>query len=295
VTSRARDDRPAISLVVCTRDRAAVLPRALGALARLSPAVTAEVVLVDNASRDDTPRLLGAFERASAIPCRVISEARPGKSFALNLGWRQARGGVIAFTDDDCSPRPDYLDRMAALFEDPALGFVGGRVLRDDPRDLPTAIRESPVAEDFPPRSFIGPGTMHGANFAFRREVLETIGGFDEVLGAGTPFACEDCDVLLRASTAGFRGMYHPAPTVSHHHGRRGEVDRLRIDEVYLRGRGAFFVKHLARSPSRARTLRMWFRNARYYGFGSVPAEIASGLRYLAAARRAADRRARDA
>ena len=99
------------------------------------------------------------------------------------------------------------LDRIVGCFEEASLGFVGGRVLLFDPTDFPITIQELDHRVEIEPCAFVPAGLIHGANFAFRREVLEAIGGFDPGFGAGTPgFACEDVDAVARAAAAGWWG-----------------------------------------------------------------------------------------
>ena len=278
---------PGLSLVVCTRDRAARLPAALDALERLEPADRLELVLVDNGSTDDTPRLLEAFRARAPDRRAVVREERPGLGRARNAGWRAARGAIVAFTDDDCYPERDFVDAMIAAFDPPDVGFVAGRVLLFDPGDAPIGIRTDAEPVRYPPRRVFEPGEIHGANFAFRRAVLEAIGGFDELTGAGTPYPVEDIDAVMRASQAGFGGAYDPRPTVLHHHGRRTEEAVRSVRRQYRRGRGAYFAKFLARPGHRARLLALWWYGLSYWGFAGVPLELRSGIAYLKDARRA--------
>ena len=95
---------------------------------------------------------------------------------------------------------------------------------------------------------------------AFRRAVLESIGGFDVELGVGSPTkAAEDTDLVFRASWAGFAGEYLPRITVRHHHGRRTPADGAAIDAAYDVGRGAFYCKHLRSRGTRQLILRNWY------------------------------------
>jgi GT2 family glycosyltransferase len=79
---------------------------------------------------------------------------------------------------------------------------------------------------------------------AFRREVLDEIGGFDPLLGAGQPLSAEDTDALNRAAAVGWDGLYVPDIVVSHHHGRKSD-DAAKLQVDYAKGRGALLVKML--------------------------------------------------
>ena len=278
----AGDVPPAISLVVCTRDRGARLEPALAALARLACRRPWELVLVDNGSRDDTRARLDAFAAPAPIAARVVSEPRPGLGRARNAGVLASRGAVVAFTDDDCYPAPDYLDAVLAVFDDPAVGYMGGRITLHDRTDDPVTTRDVAVATPLPAGSFVPAGLIQGANMAARREVLTAVGLFDPELGAGTPFCNEDVDFAARASAAGYAGGYFPGPCVAHHHRRRspGAVGRLRAD--YDRGRGAYYAKQLLDGPARGAYARALYWSLR--GVPTPPAvrELAGALRYAA-------------
>lgn len=272
---------PVVSLVVNTRDRGRVLGRALESFDRLRCAEPWEMVLVDNGSSDETPALLEAFRARSTVPCTVLREERRGSSCAKNTGWREARGSIVCFTDDDCYPSADFLDQMLLAFSDPEVGFVAGRLLLYDPTDLPTGIKPETEGRCYPPGYAFPPGELHGANFAFRRPVLEAIGGFDEMTGAGTPWPFEDIDAVMRASLLGFAGCYDPRPTVYHHHRRRDLRTLHAVERSYARGRGAYFLKFLLQPGPRLNLLKRWVGCVRYHGLGWLPLELVAGSSYL--------------
>jgi cellulose synthase/poly-beta-1,6-N-acetylglucosamine synthase-like glycosyltransferase len=87
-----------------------------------------------------------------------------------------------------------------------------------------------------------------GANMAFRRQVLIDIGGFDPLLGPGSPFNAisEDLDVCGRASAIGWMGQYRPEVIVRHHHERKAR-DVARMAKYYSLGIGAYHMKLLLR------------------------------------------------
>jgi glycosyltransferase involved in cell wall biosynthesis len=149
-----------LSVIICTRNRARQLAAALNSLDCLSTRREWEVVVVDNASTDDTAEVIrqAAF-RQSRI--RYAREERIGLGAARNCGWRQARGRLLAFTDDDCYLTPSYVDAVIHVFEEhPQIGFVGGRILLFDPEDLPLAIDLRLDAVDIAPRKFVPAGAV---------------------------------------------------------------------------------------------------------------------------------------
>jgi glycosyltransferase involved in cell wall biosynthesis len=276
------------SLIVCTRNRADRLAVFLDRLSDIAGIDRWELVLVDNASTDETPRALAEFATETPLSVTLACEPDPGLGRARNAGILAARGAILAFTDDDCYPQEDYLAKIERAFEDPVLGFVGGRVLLYDPEDAPVTIQTSTDPSDILPGSYVVPGLIHGANMAFRRAVIDEVGPFDPELGAGTPFAGEDVDLQMRASAANWRGRYLPEAVVYHHHGRRDPADVDRLMRFYDAGRGAYFMKFLLRRDTRPLFVKRWWWwiDIRQHPGRSLR-EVKGALHYLLARARA--------
>jgi glycosyltransferase involved in cell wall biosynthesis len=256
---------PRLSLVICTRNRVAQLAPTLESVARIQCARPWELIVVDNGSSDGTGSLLDDFGRAFGATVHVAREAVPGLGRARNAGLAIATGEIVAFTDDDCYPAPDWLERIHECFDESGdLGFLGGRILLHDPTDEPVTILTSPRRMEFPARSFLRPGWVQGANMAFRRDALESVGGFDPHLGAGTPFACEDIDAAARTCAEGWSGAYDPRPLVHHHHRRKNREEVVALHRSYGYARGAYYAKCLSNPVLRAACgrycLRKWLR-----------------------------------
>lgn len=228
-----------VAVVVCTRDRPALLAGGLEALrAALRP--SDEAVVVDSASVGGEPRAV-----AERLGFRVVRCDRPGLSRARNVGVAATSAPLVAFTDDDCRPRADWPAVVERAFADPRVALVTGRVLAGGQgAGARLSTRSGDVSHRFtgPTR----PGLVgHGANMALRRTVLESIGGFDELLGAGGPLrAADDWDVFWRVLRAGFEAVYEPASVVTHDQWRpRDATNRVRYG--YALGAGALGMKAL--------------------------------------------------
>jgi GT2 family glycosyltransferase len=203
------------------------------------------LVVVDNGSTDNTREVILAAERTLPVAVRYIHEPTPGLGYAHNAGVRATQAEILAFTDDDCYPEPDYLTSVAECFaEDARLGFLGGKILIHDPDDCADTLQLSDTRIDFPSPSFIPPGVIQGANFSCRREAVVGVGGFDPWFGPGAYFNAEEVELLARLSAAGWSGAYDPRPTISHHHGRKA-ADMAKILRSYNRGIGAYYAKSL--------------------------------------------------
>jgi glycosyltransferase involved in cell wall biosynthesis len=233
-----------VSLIIGTRDRSQQLARFLESVRRLKFERRWEFIIVDNGSVDKTAALVRDFIAAASIPVAYVFEPRPGLGNAHNAGLKIARGEILAFTDDDCYPAPDFLCRIWSGFEDVTLGYITGRIMLHDSTDYPITINESTTSLTIPARSFIQPGDVQGANMAFRASVLRDIDGFDPLFGPGSLFNSEDLDVAARASALGWRGEYRPEVVVSHHHGRKKSDIRPLLRSYYI-GNGAYRMKLL--------------------------------------------------
>jgi glycosyltransferase involved in cell wall biosynthesis len=247
------------SLVLCTRNRAAFLPTALDACARMVSSRRWELVIVNNGSTDETANVIDDFIAKGLIDVRVVFESQPGLARARNAGWTASRGAVVAFTDDDCYPAVDYVDEICRCMQERSLDYIGGRVLLHDPEDMPVTIQLRDTPLGIAPRSFVPTGLIHGANMAAKRDVLERVNGFDELLGAGTPFPSEDVEFLSQAAAAGFAGGYDPRPTVSHHHRRRTMEQVIKLWKSYDFGRGAYYMACLLDARRRPQALKRWY------------------------------------
>ncbi|MEP7065321.1 MAG: glycosyltransferase [Gemmatimonadota bacterium] len=273
-------DAPLLSLIVCTRNRGERLDAFFGAIGRMRAHTPWELVVVDNGSTDDTPARLRALASSVDVHVAVASEPRAGLGRARNAGVRAARGTLLAFTDDDCYPAPDFVDRVVDALACSDLSYVGGRILLYDAEDHPITIRVDTAAIPIPASTVVPTGLVQGANMAFRREVLERIGGFDDALGPGTPFCNDDVDAVARASAAGFSGSYVPEPVVHHHHGRRDPASIAALWRSYDHGRGAYYAKCIFDLPTRWPVARHWWQTIGVQQFGATLREIHGAFDY---------------
>ncbi|MDQ1696567.1 MAG: hypothetical protein QOJ03_1920, partial [Frankiaceae bacterium] len=225
-----------VSVVVCSRDRAAFLREALAVVnAALRP--QDELVVVDSASTDAEVAVVAAESGA-----RVLRAAAPGLGRARNLGWHAATRPLVAFTDDDCAPHPDWTAQVEAAFTDDAVGYAFGQVVGGEGEGEPLSLAHSTQARRVEPHERAD-GLGHGANMACRRVALVEVGGFDDELGAGARFpAAEDSDLVLRLQRAGWVGVFRPESVVAHHRWR-DRLPALRIMYRYGVGAGAAAAK----------------------------------------------------
>lgn len=237
-----------ISLVICTYNRSHKLETLLRSLERLDLAgdFTCEVIVIDNNSIDGTRDVVKEISKASPLVIKYAFEPKQGLGHARNRGITEARGDVLAFTDDDCIPATNWIRVIAAKFSsEPSLAGIGGRVELYDESDRPVTIRRTgEIAEPQSVHQLFS--LLAGCNIAFRRHVFEEIGPFDPVFGAGTKIAAaEDSDFLYRAHKKGLKIRYYPDVLVYHNHGRKTDAEVNALHRGYGCGRGAFYCKHI--------------------------------------------------
>jgi cellulose synthase/poly-beta-1,6-N-acetylglucosamine synthase-like glycosyltransferase len=195
-----------VSVVIPALNEAVNLSRGLPVIrAQLLP--RDELIVADNGSADDTALV------ASSLGACVVREPVRGRSHARNAGMRQARGEIVVFVDADCLPTPGWLASMMAPFADPTVGAVAG--------EIDTLEMETPLGQYLASKGHLSQAAnfQHGflpaagsGNVAYRRTVLNQIGGFDETLYAG-----HDADLSWRMQIeTGFRLMVAPRAIVRH-------------------------------------------------------------------------------
>ncbi len=214
-------------------------------LANDHPAFT--LTVVDQSTTDATKEtILAMAERDPRLA--YVHLDRPGLSRAYNTGIEGTTAPIIAFTDDDCLVPFDWLRRIEAAFGDEALGdLLYGQVI-EKPED-------GTIGSVTPELQFAKPERLSkkdgfrvigmGANFAARRRLFDSIGGFDEVLGGGGPLrSSQDFDLAYRTYRAGSVILLRPEVTLLHD-GRREPEDWPAVLRNYGIGDGAFYSKHV--------------------------------------------------
>lgn len=232
---------PAVSVVVCTRDR----PRRLAALIASLRAQTLdpgrfEVVVVDDGSHDETPALLQREQADGGLQLRVISGRQAGIADARNLGWRAAAAPIIAFTDDDCEVSSEWLEEGLRACERCPDAIVQGRTV-----PMPRELHRRGVFSRTQDIEHLGP-FFQTCNIFYPARVLECAGGFaDQFRRAG-----EDTDLAWRALEAGAPARFAPRALACHAVEDLGPIEHLRLT---LRWSDA--VANLARHPALRRQL----------------------------------------
>ncbi|MBC7287162.1 MAG: glycosyltransferase [Armatimonadetes bacterium] len=234
----AHSEAPAaVSVVIPTYRRPQRLIACLDGLARQNRPPD-QIVCVVRDEDAETQEAVQEWKRrnpqlAQCLTVAVVSQ--PGQIPAMNAGLAAAKGDVVAFTDDDCVPRPEWISRMLAHYADRSVGGVGGRdVIHYGDRIVEGDVRVvgryqwfgRPIGNHH--LSLIGcrpadVDILKGANMSFRKKLMRP---FDEALQMGSA-QCNDLDMSLHVRRQGYRLVYDPAVVVDHFPAQRfGESTR---------------------------------------------------------------------
>ena len=258
-----------ISVIVCTYNRCEILRTFLEELNKLQylPDSEYEIIIVDNNSNDQTRVAVENYIRSGRENVRYIFEGRQGKTFALNTGIREAKGRIIAFTDDDVIIDKEWLSSIRKAVEaNPDCKAFAGKVIALWPDNIPAW-----VAKEGQFRNTGGAVVEHdlgdgeksysqedaqrgmgpvGANMFFVRDIFEKYGGFNEnlnLLVKKIPML-EDTDFCIRLLKKNEKILYAPSVTVYH------PVYDDRLTKKYFRkisfktGRAKYIQHNLQRS-----------------------------------------------
>ncbi|MGH2626048.1 MAG: glycosyltransferase family 2 protein, partial [Anaerolineales bacterium] len=205
-----------------------------------------EVVVVDQSTGTETRDALDFL--AGDLRLRYLHSDRVGLSAAYNTGIAATSASLIAFTDDDCIAPPDWASSVLTAFSsNPDADLLYGQVTAATEVDSTAGV--IPTLEFTQRRRLSDHHGFEvfgmGANFAARRSLFESLGGFDEVLGGGGPLrSSQDFDLQFRAYRHGVVCLLEPSVTVVHyglreHHRWPGTLT------AYGVGDGGFYMKHV--------------------------------------------------
>lgn len=260
-------DPPLASVIICTRDHPDTLRRTLRAVAQQQYAHF-EIVAVDNAPRTTATADMIHHEFGHVPNLRYILESQPGLSIARNRGIAEARGSIIAFTDDDTVPNPQWLTSLvsgfAAADKVACVTGLAFPLALDTPTQFwfeefggfnkgyaQRVFRPIDRHPDAPLYPYTAGRFGTGANMAFTSSFLREMGGFDPALGAGSlTGGGEDLDAFFQVITRGYNLVYEPDAVLYHEH--RREYSAL-CKQIYDAGRGltAYLAKVTAQDKAR--------------------------------------------
>ena len=244
-----------VSVIMSTYNRADFLPAALTALAAQDCRARFEVIVIDNASTDDTPTVLEQWCRKD-LKFRAAREPRLGLSWGKNAGIRLARAPLLLFTDDDMLADPHWIQSYCEFFSRRRNGMMlaGGPYI-PIPHDLgkwPSWFDE-PALADVALLHYHRERALHkmewvwGGNMAVPAQLFDQLGPWDVTVGRkgderGT---FEDTEFQDRVRGAGGTVWFCPDAVVQHRVPRQMVTPRRVSATAFSRGRNAVWMKNL--------------------------------------------------
>ncbi len=203
------------TIQLCTYNRAPLLSRVLDAcFEQTVPSDAYEVVLVDDGSRDETPRVIEEARRRATCAFTVVSQRNAGLARARNAGLARAAGERIIFIDDDVLPIPAFVAEHLRSHRRSPEAIVRGAVINTESFDrLPTPT--------WSVRNYSG-NYFWTSNVSAPLATLRRIGAFSE---AFREYGWEDIELGLRLRAAGVRGLFNRYAVAFHYKPRARAQD----------------------------------------------------------------------
>jgi glycosyltransferase involved in cell wall biosynthesis len=244
-TDNSMDESILISVVIPTVGRRLSIIETVESILRNDYA-DREVIVVDQSGDGFAEECLRSYVEAAQV--RYLRAPQHGVAFSRNRGASEAKGSLVAYTDDDCVVSPTWLSDVARAFRvDDRIAMVFGNVQagahRRDLGFVQAYVRSEPFLATNASEKYLAEGI--GGCMAVKKTVWEELQGFDLALGAGSTFrSAEETDFAFRVLLAGY--FVYETPEVSVvHRGFRSWVERPRVIRDYLYGLGAMSAKHL--------------------------------------------------
>lgn len=269
-----------ICIIICSYNRASVLRETLESFLSLEfpKDFGVELLVVDNNSSDDTPRVAEEFCTRAPALIRRTTERTPGLSFARNCGIRASDADLIAFVDDDVYFDTHWLTEIVKPFEQNRSAMcVGGR---SDPvfeQGTPNWVSQrilkiyGSTNSGSEVHDMKYPEHPFGLNMVFRREVFDRVGLFDTSLGRKKKslLSNEETELFYRVDRAGLSVIYTPFAIIQHRIPASRACKKWALRRYYWQGISDVAFRQLMRPDARFTLLRQakWGANTVFSTF----------------------------
>ncbi|ATN33158.1 glycosyl transferase family 2 [Rhizobium sp. ACO-34A] len=250
--------RPLVSIIIPTRDNAAVLKRCLSSLIENSTYQFKEIIIVDNGSIKEETIQYFELLRSENLAKIVRSDIPFNFSSLCNIGARDANGDILLFLNDDTEViTHDFLERMIGYAQLPHAGAIGAKLLYPETGHVQHAgvinLSSGPthafwgIAANLPGyfvRNLLEYNwlAVTGACLMVKKEKFELVGAFDETL----PIAYNDVDLCFRLYDAGFFNVMCQRACLYHHESVSRGLDRADSEKLQrlMRDKASLYIKH---------------------------------------------------
>lgn len=260
-----------VSVVICTCNRYESILETLHSILRnfVKPA---EVLVVDQS--DDPTRMNTIMASIESELVRYIHLGVKGQSIARNVGIEKSTGEIVAFTDDDAYVREDWIGSTLRTFEDKRFntGIAGGVIIpvyheRNPDWTIPPQWEfVLPAYSQDGPMALYKSGYPPGVNYAIRRELVQTVGYFDEkmglISGRKSQIFGDDTDYTVRTIKAGYKVVFNPESVVYHPVPLSRQTQEFLNRRLFSKGLTDIVIQYRSRRPRKARMLLDYVRRA---------------------------------
>lgn len=193
------------SVIIPTFNRCEILQQALDALCNQEdPGCLYEVVVVDHEdATDNTPEMVKTFTKKSTIPIRYLCEPKWEKHYAVNTGFKAARGEILGLIDDDVIVDANWVKNIVKVYDNPEVSCAGGKLTLRWINGLPPkwigpfkgVLGELDYGQKLTELHY--PQMINAGSFSIRKEILLKVGGYnpcnapaDKLIGDGESGLC---------------------------------------------------------------------------------------------------------
>lgn len=233
---------PSVNIIIPVLNGERTLGLCLEAITRQTYGGEIIPVVINDGSADRTSEIALSFKNI-----HLIEQENRGRSAARNRGIIESNAEILAFTDADCVPAPDWLKMLVKRLteKDKHRGIVGGSIVLPERSNIWQLLDHQAWAHSIGPGTAGGP-TLFGstANMCMFRTTFEQVGGFDHRLQGS-----EDSDLAFRLYKAGYENYFEPGAVVEHHHGRSNFISFVKQRYNYGRWTIQSILKHKPLPP----------------------------------------------
>jgi len=208
-TISVNDSPSAISVIIPAFNAEDTIAHCLQALENQTyPSTKIEVIIVDDDSTDKTGEIVKAMNNV-----RLLSQKKSGPAVARNLGAENAKGEILLFTDADCAPKTDWIEKMVSPFSESEIVGVKGRY-QSNQKSLVARFVQLEYEDKYERMSqhrYIDFIDTYSA--AYRRDIFLSNGGFDPIFKTSS---VEDQEFSFRLAKQGLKMVFEPEAVVNH-------------------------------------------------------------------------------
>jgi len=283
-----------VSVVICTCNRYESILETLESILK-NTIKPLEILIIDQS--DDQTRMVRIITSIDNNLIHYIHMDQKGQSIARNLGMRKSLGDIISFTDDDAYVHEDWIEQTMNTFACTEFntGIAGGKIIpvyaQRNPNwtmpaqwefVLPAYSQEGPMAvysKGFPP----------GVNYSIKRELMQSVGFFDEKLGLisgrRNQLFGDDTNYTIRALQSGYQVVFNPKSVVYHPVPLSRQTQDFLNKRLFSKGLTDIVVQLRSKNPGKLSLLRSYARHLLKFGrlflTGKMDRQIKEGQKWL--------------